>query len=83
MASPSLRGFTISIAKALYLFIPLTNLPMTQPQVHQRPIPIDFLEDLQHALYPEEPVLPSSSGPDIGDTEPEPSIDIFKPNDIY
>ena len=55
---------------------------MTQPQVHQRTIQFDFLEDLQHA-YAEDPVLPSSSGPDIGDTEPEPSIDIFKPNDIY
>jgi hypothetical protein len=53
---------------------------MTQPQVHQRPLP-DFLEDLQHA-YPGVPVL-QSSGPDIGDTEPEPSIDIFQPNDIY
>ena len=53
---------------------------MTQPQVHQRPIPIDFLEDLQHALYH---VLPSS-GPDIGETEPEPPIDdLFQPNDIY
>lgn len=50
---------------------------MTQPQTIQRPLP-DFLEDLQHAY----PVL-LSSGPDIGDTEPEPSIDFFQPNDVY
>ena len=54
---------------------------MTQPQVHQRPLP-DFLEDLQHA-YPVVPVL-LSSGPDIGTDEPEPPTnDIFQPNDIY
>jgi hypothetical protein len=43
------------------------------------PIP-NYLEDVPE-LQPD-PVL-QSSGPDIGNTEPEPPIDIFQPNDVY
>ena len=41
---------------------------------------INYLKDVPE-LQPDS-VL-HSSGPDIGDTEPEPSIDIFQPNDVY
>jgi hypothetical protein len=66
---------------------------MTQPQVHQLHID-DFLEDLQHsfndpfdALIPTEPTVDlvvESSGPGIGNAEPDPiPANAFPTSDIY
>jgi hypothetical protein len=66
---------------------------MVQPQSHQPRI-FDFLEDLQHcyddpfdALIPTEPTVASvveSSGPGIGNAEPEPiPTNTFPTSDIY